>query len=138
MKRIKNLFVMTAISFLLLCVYTFAQSDKQNQQNQNTQSTPNMTTQTTAQADTNYEKSMSYYNYAKKNIIEDKSEDGTYKGKFYNQDNLGKSSSETDMNKSKMKKMNKKMGNSNMNNMNSPNMNRMNNDMVNDSTKGTK
>ena len=76
-----------------------------------------MKTQNSMQADTNYNKSMAYYNYAKKNIIEDKTKDKTYKGRFHDQNNMNMKSSKSNMmnSSSKMMKNSKhKMGKKNM------------------------
>ena len=74
---------MFVLSFLMIGGYSYSQNDQQTKTNQN--KNQNMNTQNSIQADTNYDKSMAYYNYAKKNIIEDKNKDEKYKGKFNSQ-----------------------------------------------------
>lgn len=115
MKKILNLIVMLVISLLMLFSCSFAQNNQQKKNNK--MGNQNMKTQNSMQADTNYNKSMAYYNYAKKNIIEDKTKDKTYKGRFHDQNNMNMKSSKSNMmnSSSKMMKNSKhKMGKKNM------------------------
>ncbi|MFZ0453585.1 MAG: hypothetical protein WCE54_14120 [Ignavibacteriaceae bacterium] len=104
MKKILNLIGMLIVALLISGGYSFAQNNQQNQGNQN------MDKQNTTQTDTNYAKSMAYYKYAKKNIIDDSTKDKTYKGKWHNQDSTNKSSNgmmkNSNMNSSGNNKMN--------------------------------
>ncbi len=104
MKKILNLLGMFVLSFLMVSGYSYSQNNQQTKRNQNRNQ--NMKTQNSTQADANYDKSMAYYKYAKKNIIEDKSKDEIYKGKFHDQNKMG-------MNNSNMNSSNKNMMNSN-------------------------
>ena len=113
MKKILNLIGMLIIVLLISGGYSFAQN---NQQKQGKQS---MDKQNTAQTDTNYAKSMAYYKYAKKNIIEDSTKEKTYKGKWHDQNNPNMDSDNM-MHNSKMNSSANNMMNSNKSTMNNP------------------
>ena len=107
MKRILDLMVLCILSLLLISGYSLGKSKKQAKKNEN------MSKQTTMQNDPDYAKSMGYYRYAEKNIITDKSKDESYKGKFYGQNDMGKSSSNMAKPNMKMLPSHKKMMSSN-------------------------
>jgi hypothetical protein len=113
MKKILNLIGMLIIALLISGGYSFAQNNQQNQGSQN------MDKQNTTQIDTNYAKSMAYYKYAKKNIIEDSTKEKTYKGKWHKQDIPNKSSTGM-MNNSNMNSSGSNMMGSNNSMMNNP------------------
>jgi hypothetical protein len=86
MKRILNLITMLTFALLLMGGFSFAQNKQQNKSSQS------MSKENTTQTDTNYAKSMAYYRFADKHIIQDSTKDKTYKGKWHNQNNPNMSS----------------------------------------------
>lgn len=127
MKRILNLIAMLTFSVLMFGGFTFAQNNQQGKGDQS------MDKQNTAQADTNYAKSMGYYKYAKKHIIQDSTKEKTYKGKWNNQKNTNMTSNSM-MNNSNMKSSSNKSMNPNSSMMNNSKQNMKNNNMTGDSS----
>lgn len=103
MKRILNLIGVFIISLLMMSSYSLAQNKKSSNRGQD------MNKQATMHNDKESSHSMAYYRYAEKNIITDKSKDETYKGKFYGQKDMGKSSSDISNSNMNMKASHKNM-----------------------------